>query len=232
MVNGHPCTIVGVTPPGFSGTFAFSESELYLPLNWQSGDGFDDRDRGLHAIARLRAGVTLENAQAVMKVVAERLALQYPDSNANLGLRVLPERLARPEEDQSRTNALGAAIMLAMVILVMIIAAVNVTNLLLARTAGRDGELAIRAALGAGTRPAGSTDGHGEPVAHRTWWRSRSPAGNVDGPCARNHSPAWRSPGPIRLPTGWPRPAYAATVSGVTGLLVGLVCASACRVRI
>ena len=150
MVNGHHCTVVGVTPPGFSGTFAFSESELYLPLNWQSGDGFDRRDRGLHAIARLRAGVTVESAQAVMNVVGERLALQYPDSNANLGIKVLPERLARPEEDQFRTNTLGAAIMVGMVILVMIIAAVNVTNLLLARSASRHRELAIRAALGAG----------------------------------------------------------------------------------
>ena len=151
MVNGRPCTIVGVAPPDFAGTFAFSESELYLPLNWRAGEGFDDRRaRGLHAIARLRPGVTIDKAQAVMNVVAERLARQYPDSNAHLGIRVLPERLARPEEDQFRTNTLGAAIILAMVILVMIVAAVNVTNLLLARTAGRHRELAIRAALGAG----------------------------------------------------------------------------------
>jgi predicted permease len=151
MVNGRRCTVVGVAAPDFSGTFAFSESELYLPLNWQSGDGFDDRQaRGLHAIARLRAGVTIENAQAAANVVAERLALQYPKSNGNLGIRVLPERLARPEEDQFRTNALGAVIMLAMAILVMIVAAVNVTNLLLARATSRYRELAIRAALGAG----------------------------------------------------------------------------------
>ena len=151
MVNGRSCTIVGVAPPDFSGTFAFSDSELYLPLNWQSGDGFHDRRaRDLHAIARLRANVTIENAQTAANVVAERLALQYPPSNANLGIRVLPERFARPEEDQFRTNTLGAVIMLAMVMLVMIIAAVNVTNLLLARSASRHRELAIRAALGAG----------------------------------------------------------------------------------
>jgi predicted permease len=151
LVNGIPCTIVGVAPAGFQGTFAFSESELYLPLNWRDRDGFNNRGaRSLHAIARLRPGVSLESARAVMSAVAARLARQYPNSNANLDLRVLPEHQARPEEDQFRTNTLGAAIMLAMVILVMLVAAVNVTNLLLARTAGRYGEIAIRFALGAG----------------------------------------------------------------------------------
>ena len=92
-VNGQPCTIVGVVPPEFVGTFAFSESELYLPLNWSGADDIDDRQvRGLHAIARLRPRVTIERAQAAMNVVAERLARQYPDSNTNVAVRVLPER--------------------------------------------------------------------------------------------------------------------------------------------
>ena len=150
-VNGQPCTIVGVAPPAFAGTFAFSDSELYLPLNWRRGVDLDNRQaRGLHAIARLRSGVTVEAAQAAMNVVAERLARQYPDSNTNVLVRVVPERLARPEEDRYRTNAQGATIMLAMVGLVMFAAAINVTNLLLARATSRLPELAIRAALGAG----------------------------------------------------------------------------------
>ena len=150
-VNGQPCTIVGVVPPSFVGTFAFSESELYLPLNWSGAGDFDNRRaRGLHALARLRPGVTIEKAQVAMNVVTERLARQYPDSNTNVRVRVLPERLARPEEDQFRSNALAAAIMLALVALVMIVAGVNVTSLLLARATSRHPELAIRAALGAG----------------------------------------------------------------------------------
>lgn len=151
-VNGQPCTIVGVAPPGFAGTFAFSESELYLPLNWSGGDDFfgDRGSRGLHAIARLRADVAIGRGQAAMNVVAERLARQYPDSNRNIAVRVLPERLARPEEGQFRNNAVAAAIMLGLVALVMLVATVNVTNLLFARATSRRQELAIRSALGAG----------------------------------------------------------------------------------
>jgi predicted permease len=150
-VNGRPCTVVGVVPPDFVGTFAFSESELYLPLNWAGASALENRRaRGLHAIARLQPHVTIKQAQAAMNVVIDRLAQEHPDSNTKLAVRVLPERFARPEEDQFRSNATGAAIMLALVALVMIVAAVNVTNLLLARATGRGHELAIRAALGAG----------------------------------------------------------------------------------
>ncbi len=95
MVNGIRCTIVGVASPGFTGTFAFSESELYLPVNWRSGSGFDDRTtRSLHALARLRPGVTIAIAQSVMNASAARLARQFPNSNADLRVRVLAERLA------------------------------------------------------------------------------------------------------------------------------------------
>ena len=221
MVNGRPCTIVGVAPADFPGTFAFSESELYLPLNWQSGDGFGS----LHAIARLRENVTIKNAEAAMNVVAERLARQYPDANANLGVRVLPERLARPEEDQFRTNTLGAAIMIAMVILVMIVAAVNVTNLLLARTAGRDRELAIRSALGAGR----------SRLVRQMVTESLLLTAIGTGAGVPLGSWAARLLATVRLPGDLPVRfdfrldgrvlAYAATVAVITGLLVGLVSA-------
>ena len=150
-VNGQPCTIVGVAPAGFSGTFAFAEPELYLPLNWRDGGGLDNREqRNLHAIGRLLPGVSFEDAQTAMTIAASRLAREYPDSNRNTGISVLPERRARPEEDQFRTNAVGAAMMLAMVSLVMIVATINVTNLVLARATSRRQEFATRAALGAG----------------------------------------------------------------------------------
>ncbi len=150
-VNGRPVAIVGVAPPEFVGTFAFSSSELYLPLNWAGRGNLDQRDaRSLHVVARLRPGVAIAQAQAAIDVVAARLERQFPDTNKGVAVKVLPERLARPEEDNARTNAVGTAIMTVLVGLVLIVAAVNVTNLLLSRAVGRQREIAIRAALGAG----------------------------------------------------------------------------------
>jgi predicted permease len=223
-VNGQPCTIVGVVPPGFIGTFAFSESELYLPFTWSGASDFDSRQaRGLHALARLRSKVAIETAQAAMNVVAERLARQYPDSNTNVAVRVLPERFARPEEDQFRSNALGAAIMLALVVLVMIVAAVNVTNLLLARATSRRQELAIRAALGAG---------RGRLVRQMVTESLMlaalgGGAGILLGAWAARVLATMRLPGdlPVRFDFQLDGRvlAYAVTVALVTGLLVGLV---------
>ncbi|MBZ5536593.1 MAG: ABC transporter permease [Acidobacteriia bacterium] len=150
-VNGRPVTIIGVAPSEFDGTFAFSRSELFLPVNWAGTGDLNRRDaRSLHTIARLRPHITMAQAQAALDVVAARLERQFPDTNKGVALKVVPERLARPEEDNARTNARGAAVMTVLVGLVLIVAAVNVTNLVLARATGRQREISIRAALGAG----------------------------------------------------------------------------------
>src|SRR5258708_2459869 len=125
-VNGRLVTIIGVAPPEFVGTFAFSSSELYLPVNWAGRGNLDQRDaRSLHVVARLRPGVTIAQAQAAIDVVAARLERQFPDTNKGVAVKVLPERLARPEEDNAPNNAVGIAIMTALVGLALIVAAVN-----------------------------------------------------------------------------------------------------------
>jgi predicted permease len=146
-INGQACTIVGVAPAGFKGAFAFTQSEVYLPLTWSVPW---PELRADHAITRLRPGVTREGAQAALDLVARRLAERDPDNYSGVSLKVIPERIARPEEDEARWNTLGSAIMLVLVGLVLTVSAVNVTNLLLARAVDRRAELALRAALGAG----------------------------------------------------------------------------------
>ena len=147
LINGRQLTIVGIAPRNFAGTFAFTDSELYLPLTWSEGL---QRLRTGHTIGRLLPGVTIERAQAALTLVARRLAQDDPDKYAGVAFSVVPEQLARPEEDQARWNARSGAITLALVALVLSVAAVNVTNLLLARGVDRRRELAVRAALGAG----------------------------------------------------------------------------------
>src|SRR6516164_6704544 len=151
VLNGQPCTVIGVVPENFRGAFAFSEAEVYLPVNWTSRSVLDDRSaRSLHTLARLRQGVSIARAQAALEVVAERLGHEHPADDRGVRLKVVPERLARPEEDNARSNRFGATAMLTLVELVLIVAMINVANLVLGRVAGRRRELAIRLALGAG----------------------------------------------------------------------------------
>ena len=150
LINGEPCTIVGIAPRGFRGTFAFSDPEIYLPLNWSSGDVFGDRAaRSLHTLSRLRPGASLAQANALLDVVARRLEREHPDTNTGVRVSAVAERYARPEEDNARSNAFGATIILLLVALVFFAAQVNVMNLLIARAASRRRELAIRVAVGA-----------------------------------------------------------------------------------
>ncbi|MDE3160447.1 MAG: ABC transporter permease [Acidobacteriota bacterium] len=150
MLNGRPCTVVGVVAEEFTGTFAFSQPEIYLPVNWMSRSVLEDRSaRNLHTLAPLRPGIGMQRAQSAADVVAERLRREHPADDGAIRLKVVPERLARPEEDNARSNGIGAAAMLMLVELVLLAAILNVANLLLALVTGRRREFAIRLAMGA-----------------------------------------------------------------------------------
>ena len=141
-------TIVGVLPPGRYPTYTVAD--IYVPLGSSvSPREITARDWhvSLYGIARLRPGVTLQQADAEMQAVAGALERQYPGTNT--GHRVNVWSLQRVMTIDQRMPLL---ILLGTVGFVLLIACANISNLLLARNAGRSRELAVRSALGARRR--------------------------------------------------------------------------------
>ncbi len=155
-VNGNAFTIVGVVPQSFHGTYAVADFDGYLPvamsaMDPENKDRFTKRDQhSLHPLARLKPGVSLKQGLASLQVVAQQLAVQYPETNKDIHVYLYPERLCRPEPESSRQTPLVASIFMGLVTLVLLLACVNVANILLVRATTRRKELAVRAAMGAG----------------------------------------------------------------------------------
>jgi predicted permease len=155
-VNSQPFTVVGVVPESFTGTYALVECQAYLPLGMivpraDYNELLERRENHeLRTIGRLSPAATMAGAQAALDVLARQLEQQYPDTNKTVRLRLVPEYLGRPEPNNADTMPYVAGVFLGLVGLVLLVACVNVVNLLLVRASVRQRELALRAALGAG----------------------------------------------------------------------------------
>jgi len=154
-LNGHPFTVIGVAPRHFYGTIVGIDAQYFVPMMMQPevlpGENIEERaPTFVHILGRLRPGVSMAQAQAELDAIAARLAKEYPNPNVGngVGVYVAPVWKAHYGVQDFLRSVLGFLMVVAM--LVLLIACVNVANLLLARATVREREIAVRAALGAG----------------------------------------------------------------------------------
>ncbi len=163
-VSGMAARIVGVVPKEFHGLYGGLEMDGYLTLNclpqfdrpefrsFMRSFETDRNTRTLTVLGRLKPGIPLAHAQGSIDVITRRLEEQYPATDKGIGIHLVPEILARPIPIRFLEELLPVirGFLLLLAALVLLLACMNVVNILLVRATVRQREMAIRAALGSG----------------------------------------------------------------------------------
>ena len=157
-LNATPYTVIGVAPPGFKGTLTFlNAEEIWVPVSMYPQvlagffkDNFNTRRfLAITVYGRLKDGVSITSAEASLKTVASSLESAFPKDNAGRSVALTPLAEAAVGVNQRSQITLAGGLMMGTVGLVLLIACVNLANLLLAQAASREKEIGVRAAMGA-----------------------------------------------------------------------------------
>lgn len=156
-INDYPFTVVGIAPRNFHGSASILAADVWVPimmakraLAWVQllGPG-RRRDPFLTVMGRLKPGVDIEQAQAAMQALAASLEREYPYYNRGKTVTIVKADQNRLVEGSTDDAATGFALLMCVVLVVLVIACLNVANILLARGTGKRKEIAMRIALGA-----------------------------------------------------------------------------------